>query len=77
MARALHESAPRPGASGWFSDPHAADLERYWSGYQWTSETRPRARKRPDGVVTTAVVVALIVVLVGVGVIAVVGFFAP
>lgn len=26
---------------GWFTDPDDSSVQRYWDGYQWTSETRP------------------------------------
>jgi hypothetical protein len=28
--------------AGWFEDPHAPDLERWWDGNSWTDHTRPR-----------------------------------
>jgi hypothetical protein len=30
-------------SAGWYADPDGAPLQRYWSGADWTSHTRPAA----------------------------------
>jgi hypothetical protein len=29
---------------GWYQDPQAADMQRYWDGTQWTEHRSPRQR---------------------------------
>jgi uncharacterized RDD family membrane protein YckC len=36
--------------SGWYPDPASAAQERYWDGWQWSRNTRPRAHSTPQPV---------------------------
>jgi uncharacterized RDD family membrane protein YckC len=37
--------------SGWYPDPASAAQERYWDGWQWSRNTRPRAHSAPPQVI--------------------------
>lgn len=79
-------SEPRPGSpAGWYRDPDAPDLKRYWDGEQWGEEPRearrprkPKAKGKANRLAVTALICAAAIPFLLVGGIlgAVFGFVA-
>ena len=37
------------GQAGWYPDPQAPGVERWWDGYRWTANARPVAQQPLEG----------------------------